>query len=67
MKNWRCYLSKGTIDNYNVIINGENFYYQVIDSDIKRYEEIKKLITGQGEDCTTGCLLDYEIILLDVY
>ena len=33
-----------------------------IDSDIKWYEEIKKLRTGQGEDCTTGCLLDYEYI-----
>ena len=32
-----------------------------IDSDIKRYKEIRKLATGQGEDYTTGCLLDYEI------
>ena len=42
--------------NYNVIINGKNFYDQEIDSDIKRYEEIRKLITQQGEDYTTGCL-----------
>ena len=35
---------------------------QLIDSHIKRYEEIRKLITGQGEDNTTGCLLDYEYI-----
>ena len=32
------------------------------DSDIKRYEEIRKLTTGQGEDYTTGCLLDYDYI-----
>ena len=31
-------------------------------SDIKRYEEIKKLTTGQGEDYSTGCLLDYDYI-----
>ena len=31
-------------------------------SDIKRYEEIRKLTTGQGEDYTTGCLSDYEYI-----
>ena len=31
--------------NYNVIINGKNFYDQPIDSDIKRYEELRKLIT----------------------
>ena len=33
-----------------------------MDSDIKRHEEIKKLTTGQGEDYTTGCLLDFEHI-----
>ena len=38
--------------------NGKNFYDQTIDSDIKRYEEIRKLTTGQGKDYTTGCLLD---------
>ena len=29
---------------------------------MKQYEEIRKLTTGQGEDYTTGCLLDYEYI-----
>ena len=33
-----------------------------MDSDIKRYEKIKTLTTGQGEDYTTGCLLDYEYV-----
>ena len=33
-----------------MIINEKDFYDQVIDSDIKRYEEIRKLTTGQGED-----------------
>ena len=39
-----------------------NFYDQAIDSDIKRFEEIRKLITGQSEDYTTRCLLDYDYI-----
>ena len=56
------YLPKGIIKNYNVIIKGKIFCDQPIDFDIKRYEEIKKLTTGQGEDYTTGCLLDYEYI-----
>ena len=43
-----------------MIINGEKFYDQATDSDIKRYEDIRKLTTGQDEDYTTGCLLDYE-------
>ena len=28
----------------------KNFYEQPISSDIKRYEEIRKLMTGEGED-----------------
>ena len=53
------YLTKGIIDNYNVNINRKNFY----DQDMKkRYEEIRKLATGQGEDYTTGCLLDYDYL-----
>ena len=55
------YLPKGVIKEYNVIISGKNFYDQPIDSDIKRYEEIK-LTTRKGEYFTTGCLLDYEYI-----
>ena len=58
----KYYLTKSISKNYNVIINGTNFYNQPVDSDIKRYEEIRKLITGQSEDYTTGCLLDYEYI-----
>ena len=54
----RYHLPKGIINNYNVIINGKKIYDQSVDSDIKRYEEIRKLTTGQDEDYTTGCLLD---------
>ena len=36
----KFYLPKDIIKNYNVIINGKNFFDQPIDSDIKRYEEI---------------------------
>ena len=39
----KFYLPKDMIKNYNVIINGKNFFDQPIDSDIKRYEEIRKL------------------------
>ena len=34
---------------------------QIVDSEIKRDEKIK-LTTGQSEDYTTGCLLNYEYI-----
>ena len=50
------------IDNYNIIINGKNFYDLAIDSDMNQYEEIRKLKTGQGEEYATGCLSDYDYI-----
>ena len=40
----------------------KNLYDQAFDSDIKRYEGIRKLTTGQDEDYGTVCLLDYEYI-----
>ena len=52
----RDYLPKGIIRNYNVIISRKNVYDQAIDCDIKRHENIRKQITGLGEDYTTGCL-----------
>ena len=27
---------------------------------IKQYDKIRKTATGQGEDYTTGCLIDYQ-------
>ena len=40
----------------------KNFCDQAIDFDIKWYEEIRKLTTGQGEDYTTSFLLGYNYI-----
>ena len=55
----KVYLPKGIIKNYKVIINGKTFYYQSIDFDIKWYEKTRKSKAEQGEDYTSGCLLDY--------
>ena len=41
------------------MIDGKNFFYQPINSDLKTYENIRRIATGQGDDYTTGCLLDY--------
>ena len=56
----KYYLPKSIIKNYNATINGKTFYNQLINSDIKRYEEIRTVTIGQGEDYTIGYLLDYE-------
>ena len=47
------YLPKEEIKDYNVMIDGKNFFDQPINSMTKIYA------TGQGDDYTTGCLLDY--------
>ena len=38
----------------------KNFYDQPINDQIKQYDEIRETATGQGEDYTTGCLLEYQ-------
>ena len=47
------------IKDYNVMIDGRNFFHQPIKNDLKTYDDIRKIATGQGDDYTTGCLLDY--------
>ena len=44
---------------YNMIVNGENFFDQPIKGNKVTYQNIRKIATGQGDDYTTGCLLDY--------
>ena len=53
------YLPKVKIKDYNVTIDGRNFFDQPINSMTKTYENIRKIATGQGDDYTTGSLLDY--------
>ena len=53
------FLPRLKIKNYNIEIDGRNFYDQSINDLIKQYDEIRKISTGQGDDYTTGCLLDF--------
>ena len=55
----RYYIPIVKIRDYNVMIDGKNFFDQPINNMIKTYENIRKITIGQGDDCTTGCLLDY--------
>ena len=56
----RYFFPRVNITNYNVLIDGRNFYDQTINDQIKRYDKIRKIATGQGDDYTRGCLLDYQ-------
>ena len=53
------YFPKVEIKDYNVMIDGKNVFDQPINSMTKTYENIRKIAIGQGDDYTTGCLLDY--------
>ena len=53
-------LPRVEIKGYNVLIDERNFYDQNISDDFKKYEELRKIMTGRGEYHTTGSLLDYD-------
>ena len=40
------------IENYNIEIDGRNFCDQPIHDSIKKYDEVRKTATGQGDDYT---------------
>ena len=53
------FLPRLKIKNYNIKIDGRSFYDQSINDLIIQYDEIRKISTGERDDYTTGCLLDF--------
>ena len=41
------------------MIDGRNFFDQPMKNNLKTYDKISKLATGQGDDQTTTCLVNY--------
>ena len=56
----KYFLPRVDITNYNVLIDGSNFYDEPINDQIKKHNEITKIETGKGDNYITGCLLDYQ-------
>ena len=52
-------LPKVEVKDYYVMIDGKNVFGQPINSDLKTYENIREIATGQEDYYTTACLLDY--------
>ena len=48
--------------NYDVMIDGKNFFHQPVKSDIRTYDNIWKITKGEGDDYTNGCFLDYDYL-----
>ena len=57
--NKRYYIPNVEIKDYNVMVDGKSFFDQPVKKNKVTYENIRKTTTGQGDDYTTGCLLDY--------
>ena len=56
----RFFLQIVEIKDYNVMIDGKSFFDQPVKNNLRKFDSIWKIATGQGDDSTTGCLLVYE-------
>ena len=41
------------------MIDGQNSFDQPVRNDLITYDNIRKIATGQGDDYTAGCLLNF--------
>ena len=41
------------------MIDGKNVFDKPVKNNVRTYDNIRKITIGQGDDYTTGCLLDY--------
>ena len=55
----RYHLPQVQKKDYNVMIKEQNFFDQLVINNLRTYDNIQKIATGQGDDYKTGCLLDY--------
>ena len=37
----------------------KNFFYKPVKNYLRTYDNIQKIVIGQGDYCTIGCILDY--------
>ena len=55
----KYYLPLVEIKDYNAVIDGQNVFDQPVKNNLRTSNNILK-IAGQGDDYTTGCLIDYK-------
>ena len=46
----KYFLPRIDVTSYNVLVDGRNFYEQSINDQMKKYDEIRKIATGKGDD-----------------
>ena len=50
----KYFIPKVKVKDYNVIIDGRNFFDKPIKNDLKTYDKIRNIATGQGDDYNPG-------------
>ena len=56
------YLPSENVTHYNVLINGKTFLDKPITEDTRKYNDLRKLTIGGGDDYTVGSLLDFKYV-----
>ena len=56
----KYFVPRVDITSYNVLTDGRNFYDQPINDSVRKYDEIRMIACGKGDNYATGCLLDYD-------
>ena len=61
------------IKDYDVVIDGRNFFGQAVRKNLRTYDNIRKMCICQSHDYATGCLIDHpyfknynELIAIDL-
>ena len=69
----RYFLPTAETKNYNIKIDGKNYFDQPVGNDLKTYDNIWKIVTGEGDNYKAGCLWDcphfkehYKLIAMDL-
>ena len=57
----KYFFPRGSIGNWNIEIDGRNFYDQPINDLIKECDEVRKVLIGQGDDCVTDRLITADL------
>ena len=56
----KYFMSRINLKGCKFLIDGRKFYGQAINDQARKYNELRKVTTGKGDDYTTGFLLDYD-------
>ena len=60
---WQSYkqffVSTVEIKDYNVVLDWRNFFDQPVRNDLRTHGNIRKIAICQGDEHTSGCLIDY--------